>query len=242
MSSKEGSRQRTGSCGDLKGVFEQVAKRRRDEEMEAGRLEAKLDRIIEKLDKMETGMEMCNKQMHELKNEFKMKEKKWEVEKNALLERINKLEENEELREKEKRKNNVMIYGLEEEGEADVAVKKLASSLQVTIKIEEAVRLGNKMDGKKRPVLVKLHNWEEKKSLLTKKGILRATKSKVFIDDDLTKREREVQMRIKERAKEERLKGKKVLMRYQKLCIDGIWWMWNTEKAELEKGSESTKN
>lgn len=230
-------RERTNSGGDLKGFFEQISKRKRAENSgaETGKMKEKLDKILGKLEKMETNID-------ELKAEFKNKEKKWEEEKKQLVERIAKLEQGEENREKEKRRNNIIINGLEEEGEVGAIVAELARSLQLNTRVVEAVRLGKKTEGKKRPVLVKCSSWEDKRNILAKKGALRDKGSTIYIDEDLTRKEREIQMKLKRKAREERSKGKRVMVRYQKMCIEEEWWFWNEVKDILEKGESKQKN
>lgn len=53
----------------------------------------------------------------------------------------------------------------------------------------------------------------------------------MFIDDDITKKEREIQKKIRERADEEKRKENKTRIGYQKLEINGTWMKWQ-ENAE----------
>ena len=43
----------------------------------------------------------------------------------------------------------------------------------------------------------------------------------IFIDHDMTKKESEVQRKLRERAREEREKGKRVKIGYRKLIVEG---------------------
>ncbi|KAK9679278.1 hypothetical protein QE152_g40149 [Popillia japonica] len=71
---------------------------------------------------------------------------------------------------------------------------------------------------------------------------------RIYINDDMTKEEREIQGRIRRKAKEERTKGKKVKIRFQKLIVEGeqwSWqWSWNREEVNWsrdERKSEEKK-
>lgn len=68
-------------------------------------------------------------------------------------------------------------------------------------------------------VLVELEREEGKREVMRRRGKLKGTK--IFLDDDLTREEREIQRELIKRAKEMREQGKKVWMRFQKLRVDG---------------------
>lgn len=55
-----------------------------------------------------------------------------------------------------------------------------------------------------------------------------------IIDHDMTKREREVQRRLRRIVERER-KGEYVKVGYGKILIEGKWWKWEEEKEEVEK-------
>lgn len=57
----------------------------------------------------------------------------------------------------------------------------------------------------------------------------------IFIDHDMTKEEREVQRRLKERARKERERGKKVKVGYRKMYIESELYVWNEEGKEIRK-------
>ncbi|KAK9730072.1 hypothetical protein QE152_g15506 [Popillia japonica] len=58
--------------------------------------------------------------------------------------------------------------------------------------------------------------------------------NKVYINNDQTIQEREIQKFIRDRAREERQRGKSVIVKYQRLIIDGKQWKWNTNRDALE--------
>jgi predicted Zn-ribbon and HTH transcriptional regulator len=69
---------------------------------------------------------------------------------------------------------------------------------------------------------------KQKKKLREKKET-----EKIFIDNDLTKQEQEIQKKLRTIAKEEKREGKEVKMRYSKIVIERIQWRWNAERERL---------
>lgn len=57
----------------------------------------------------------------------------------------------------------------------------------------------------------------------------------IYINNDLTKQERQVQQVIKEKTKEERQSGKEVEIRYHKVDTDGTEWVWKNNTYGLEE-------
>jgi hypothetical protein len=57
----------------------------------------------------------------------------------------------------------------------------------------------------------------------------------MYIDDDLTKEERETQKKLRELAREERDRGKRVKIGYRKIQINGDWFRWDKETGETEE-------
>ena len=53
------------------------------------------------------------------------------------------------------------------------------------------------------------------------------------MDDDLTRREREINKKIWQRAKEEEAKRSRVKRGYMKLIVDGKCWKWNERLDRL---------
>jgi polysaccharide deacetylase 2 family uncharacterized protein YibQ len=78
-------------------------------------------------------------------------------------------------------------------------------------------------------ILVQMEEWSGKEKVMKQKGKLignRATE-KIFIDNDLTKKEREIQKKIRAIAREERRQGKDLKVGYMKITIEGVQMRWN---------------
>jgi hypothetical protein len=57
----------------------------------------------------------------------------------------------------------------------------------------------------------------------------------MYIDDDLTKEERETQKKLRELAREERDRGKRVKIGYWKIQINGEWFRRDEREEKLKK-------
>ncbi len=108
-----------------------------------------------------------------------------------------------ELEEREKRKSNLMFFGVEEieSDDADtrkthdiMRVKEVSEELGEDVNVEKVVRLGKKSEDKVRPIKVTLTTPEMKRKVLTKAKNLRESKNekskKIFIKPDLTEIQR----------------------------------------------------
>jgi hypothetical protein len=80
-----------------------------------------------------------------------------------------------------------------------------------------------------------MEEWSGKENVMKPKGKLKEKKEteKIFIDNDLTRQERETQKKQRTIAKEEEREGKKVKVGYRKLTMEGVQER-NKEKGRLE--------
>ena len=72
----------------------------------------------------------------------------------------------------------------------------LKEEVNVKVDIEKVRKI--KTRGEEEIVVAEIDSWEEKKEIMRKKGKL---KKGIFIDDDLAKQERGIQMKLKEGGK-----------------------------------------
>ncbi|KAK9737702.1 hypothetical protein QE152_g10466 [Popillia japonica] len=57
--------------------------------------------------------------------------------------------------------------------------------------------------------------------------------TKYYIESDFTKSEERIQKKVREIAKEEKVKGKIAVVKYQKIKINGKWMFWDTSRSVL---------
>lgn len=79
---------------------------------------------------------------------------------------------------------------------------------------------------------VTLSDWQVKMEIMKKKSEVLG-KSKIFIDHDLTPRERKIKNKLQGVARAEKKKGRKVVLSHQKVQIDGNWFKWNDISNKL---------
>ena len=121
-----------------------------------------------------------------------------------------------EMGERDARSENLVIYGLVESKEetadlrkADDLVKVIEMANQIEVTVEDGVevkwRAGKKEDGKVRPLIIKVSNDETRKKMMSNARFLKRRDGweKIFIDQDLTKKQREEGKLEEERLKKE---------------------------------------
>lgn len=86
--------------------------------------------------------------------------------------------------------------------------------------------------------VVQIGEWEKKREIMAKK---RNLKKLIYIEDDLTREEREVQRKLRVRAGEKTEKRKKARVGYRKIQIEDKWYRWNERKGELEDGRKGER-
>jgi len=59
--------------------------------------------------------------------------------------------------------------------------------------------------------------------------------SRIYIDDDLTQKKREVQRKLREVAKDEKANGRRTRIRYRRIEIEGQMYIWNEEENRIVK-------
>jgi hypothetical protein len=84
--------------------------------------------------------------------------------------------------------------------------------------------------------------YETKIEIMKKKSCLRETENKrIFITNDLTKKERDIQGWIRKEANSEKERGNKVRIGYKKLTINEKTWTWNSKTHQMEEQKGQTK-
>ena len=171
--------------------------------------------------------------------ERKRERAEWEMERKILESRLRELEMREERRERENKKKNIVIRGGQwKEGEGEKEVEEfIKENLKVEVEVKEAWKIRMKNGGEE-IVVAKLGNWEDKRTVMRKKKELKAG---IYIEDDLTREEREVQRKLRMIARENREKGKMATVRYKKICIEHLWYNWNEREGGLERAVERGK-
>lgn len=208
-----------------------IQKEERKEDMDA-ELMKMLREVRNDVKEIKEEGKQVRKEIEELKKAMKEREEAWIKEKHELNVRVKVLEEKLEENERRERKNNIVITGLEEVGasvekEVEEWMKK---ELRVEIKVKKAYKIN-----KGRMIVATLENWEQKRNLMeNKKKLKERSGEKIYIDDDLTKNEREIQRQLREMAKEERKRGKRANVGYKKIWIEGKCMKWDGKTGGIK--------
>ena len=161
----------------------------------------------------------------------------WMQEKGILEKRIEDLEWINEKKERKDRKNNIILKGMN--WKAESLEQEVEEYIRDNIKIIIEVKKANKitMGVGRSMVIAELVSWEQKRSIMSRKKDL---KKGNIIEDDLTRKERGIQMKLREMARKEREKrDDKVRVGYKKINKGGNWYRWNEKEERLveERGS-----
>lgn len=186
--------------------------------------------------------ESWNELMTEIKlmrEKHEVERKEWQKEKEELNERIERLEFDREKKEREEKRQNIVIKGANFENDNLVnSVKEfIKEKVKVEAKIKKAFNIRTKEN--KKVTVVQLESIEKKKEVMKNKKNIGPMK--VFIDDDLTWKEREIQSKIREMAKKKRQEGREVRVSYMKLMVDGKWIKWNEYKNKFEESNTNVR-
>lgn len=188
------------------------------EQIKEGRKEK--DRVRGELEKMEGRIKEIEKGREKGKDSV---DRGGRDESKEVRDRLKGIERKIELREREKRKRNVIIKGLKVEGEERRSkVEELMSDIGVKVDIVETKKIGEDREKGREMVWVRLRDEEQRGEIFETKRRLKGRKER--IGEDLTWRERKMKWKIEEIAREEVKEGRRVWkVRYGRIRIDNTW-------------------
>lgn len=110
--------------------------------------------------------------------------------------------------------------------------------LGVTVaSVERIHRLGRLTEGKPRPVILRLYDFNEKLDILRNASKLKG--SQVFISEDFSRRVQLVRKELWNSIKHTRKPEDKVSLRYDKLIVNSEVYTWDESTRQLMKLSSS---
>lgn len=147
------------------------------------------------------------------------------------MQRLSVVEGKLEGEEKKKKKNNIIIRGAQiNSNNIEESVEEfLMKNLQIEAKINNAYKLNT--ETKMEMIVVQMESWEKKKEVMISKNKLKDTR--IYIDNDMTKKEREIQKEIRNIAMEEKKKGNRAKIGYQSLVINDEEYKWDEKEYGL---------
>lgn len=205
-----------------------------------------MERIEKMFEQIDGNLQLMNTKLDSVVLEMK----KIKEENTELKARIAKQEGRIGSLEREIRKKNLIIKGIEEkenenENEAHDKVTSIIQKIGVNINpddIDIAKRIGKYNKQKKRPVLIKLTKESTKLEILKNAKTLKGTD--IWINEDYSKEVQEERKRLIPKMREARDKGYKAQIKYNKLIINNEIYKEDgmEEEEEIESEEKSGNN
>ncbi|KAK3887867.1 hypothetical protein Pcinc_008017 [Petrolisthes cinctipes] len=179
-------------------------------------------------------LEAIKLQNKEFQEKIEEMDRRWKEREEDLVDTVTKriLEELAEREEKERRKNNVVVFNISESRkesnqerereDRNLCMDLFREKLRVEdAEIEQIFRLGRREEGKTRPLTVKLSKVGAKWDLIKKAKYLKEEEDhrlkRIGITPDLTRKEREENTKLREKLQERRRQGGKWIIKKRKI-------------------------
>lgn len=185
---------------------------------------------------MRKELEDSNNETRTLRDAITAINQKWEQKYEEMENKFQKLEKRMENLEKEKRKNNIVVTGMNIDVKDEVVEKKMEEWLNTELGVETKVKEVKRITQNK--ILVSMENFDKKLGILRSKTKLKG--KKIYIDSDLTSQERDIQRKLRQTANKLREEGKSVKIGHMKLIGDGKEMLWNEKEKAIT--AKITKN
>ncbi|XP_011706307.1 PREDICTED: golgin subfamily A member 6-like protein 22, partial [Wasmannia auropunctata] len=195
-----------------------VREERWDREREEFR--EKIERIERELEGLKIEKGEGGKDIGKVQGEREVSERMIRGEQKEWMERVRQLEKRWERKEREDRRKNLLVKGLKEgEGSSKERVEEVLRGLGMEIKIEDIRKLDVGKREKGDMVVVRVGSEDMKRNILLNKWRLKG--KDWWIEEDLTWEERRIRWCIRQVAKKEEMKGKRVKAEQRGVWIDG---------------------
>lgn len=231
--SEEVKRKRDGSTPDE--IFKRSRKLSRTPQKNKQDKEDKIDSLMDMMRELMKDTKDIKQDHKDFKQELislRQENKDLREENRIITEKLKSMEGSIRRLEKDKIRNNIIISGLDLEKSQKIELKHgleefIENATGVKVNIKEATEIGTKI------CKAELDNSYEKDLVMKNKAKLNQLKSRIYINNEMTKEEREIQKIVKQKAEDERKKGKNTKIGYHKVLIDGIQWKWDRVQEKL---------
>lgn len=186
----------------------------------------------QKIDKVEERLNEMDKRWSEEIMEVKKMVQKLEEKTNGQEEKITKLELQLEKYEKDRKMSNIIIKNMPITGNITRGKVEefISQGMHVQVEVVDAFNIGNR-EGKQ-VVVAKLKDHKQKTMVMENKCKLKGTAT--YIENDLTNKEKEIQNKIWDIAREEMKHGNKVKVGYQKMYKQEKVYTWDKQENRLK--------
>lgn len=237
------NKQKMEEKDELKEMIKELLRENKKKAKETEEIKNMLGEMAQEIKEFRKENKEYKEQMEELRRENKVVME----EMNTMKQKMEKMESCLEKCQKEEKKNNLLIKGLEMNIKGGEELREgvqnfVKSELGIEVEVVNTRKINDKT------CVIEMKTFEEKLKILQNKKKLKNMKDqKIYIECDYTEREMEMQKIIRTRAAEEKKNGRIVKIGYGFLVIDGSKWKWNRDRKELERdvlgrGVYRTKN
>lgn len=186
-------------------------------------MEQNIERILSTVERIEKKLDTCVQEIKALKERVN----NIESDNKQLTSVTKKLEEQIDRLENQARRNNIIIYGMQEKDTEnwneteEIVIKFVKEKLQIGLEefqIERAHRLGYAKN-KKRPIIAKLYNFKIKEEIIKNGKLLKGTG--FAVSEDFSRKVKDERSKLKPLLNTAKEQGRKAVLRYNKISIDG---------------------
>lgn len=131
-----------------------------------------------------------------------------------------------EMKERERRRRNILIRGIRTIGKG--RKEEIKEIIKKQIGIDLYIKTIRAIGG---GLVLELYAMENKIEIMKRKGMLKGMD--LWIEDDLTERERQIKHWLERLMEEEKINGLEVRIGYMKVEVDGIWYEWREKEGRL---------
>lgn len=172
--------------------------------------------------------------------ELAIKEQEWQNEKSWIQNRIERLEKREEESCRLEKKNNITIRGLQL-GSTNIK-SEVSNFLRETVEVDVNVIDAKSIKLRKGDnlVIAKLSCFDDKLTVMRNKKKL--TGSEIYVNNDYTKKERDIQNQILKQANAEKDKNNIVKIGYRKLTVNNVTKRWKEGIGLVDENKPQTDN
>ncbi|XP_046142174.1 golgin subfamily A member 6-like protein 6 [Osmia bicornis bicornis] len=223
---------------DIEKLKEEALRREHRWAEQKREMEGKIEILIKKIEEIEKKEERATR-WSEIEEKMRktvqeeVEKRKEETGGGKVGEKLSELEKKWERKEREERRNNIIIRGMKvRKEEMKEKAEEIVRLTGVKDAIEEVKEVGSIERGKEvRMMLIKIKSSELKRRIMENKKALKGREER--IEDDLTWAQRKIQWTLRKIGREEREKGKYIWVDHGKIRIEGKWWKWDEEKGML---------
>ena len=180
-----------------------------------------------------------NEKVEKLSDQLEAKFLKWESEKAELIRNQNELENRIEQLERKQKRSNIIITGLQTNNRPIKSCVEQLFQEQIDRNITLADAHLIRMKSGSTKIIATMSCMEFKNTVMKNKMKLsKEGPTKIFVTDDLTKKEEEIQFKAREFARAMKTKNKEATVAYRRVYVNNVPHVWD----ELTQEFVSRKN